>query len=175
MPSTKTLVISITAMVVLILGLAYWFIADLDSSLKEEKGITETSAEESDEEIDPARYIDDGENSTLDNGVPTETHFMDTLHGMTHQKVVADKKWTLVEMTDERISNMLATLAKIKGKNEYENYDFYYDTLLQWSNGNFRNSVEVHNRIWRMQGGTIGRAERLMTTEEEKEFVAENF
>ena len=108
MPSTKTLLLSITTIVILTLGLAYWLISDMNANLMEEKGLTESSEQQSEEEIDPERYVDEGANSTADETIPSEQHFMDTLHGMTHQKVLADEKWTLVEMTDTRIDDFFS-------------------------------------------------------------------
>ena len=100
---------------------------------------------------------------------------MNSLHGMTHQKVLADSKWTLVEMTDQKIDEMLGILGRSSSKDVYDHYDFYYNTLTEWKNGNFKNVVDVHNRIWKWQGGTTGRATRRLTAEEEKEFVKQYY
>lgn len=176
MASTRTLLISITSIVILVLGLAYWIISDLNASLIEEEEQVEASAEESNEAIDPERYIDDGANSTADDSIPTEKHFIKTLHGMTHQKVQADEKWTLVEMTDARINDMLAILQRVHdGQGEYDDYDFYYTTLTQWKKGNFENALDVHNQLWRMSDGTIGRANRMLTADEERAFVEDHY
>ena len=175
MPSIKTLLISIISAVLLTIGLAYWFISDVNTNLVEEKGQEEASGEKSKEEIDPERYIDDGGNSTEDNDIPSENRFMNILHGMTHQKVYADDKWTLVEMTDERIEEMLVTLDQVKDQGTYEHYDLYYTALTEWKNGDFENAVDVHNQIWSMNSGTVGRATRLLSTEEESAFVEEHY
>ena len=175
MPSTKTLLLSITTIFILTLGLTYWLISDLNTNLVEEKGVTKQSGEQSEEEIDPERYVDDGTNSTADDTVPSENHFIKTLHGMTHQKVFADEKWTLVEMTDTRIDDMLSILDKVKGTGQYEHYDLYYNALTKWKNGHFENAVDIHNKLWSMKGGTVGRAERLLTAEEEQAFVEEHY
>ncbi|TKD70778.1 DUF6241 domain-containing protein [Pseudalkalibacillus hwajinpoensis] len=175
MPSTKTLLLSISIIVILSLGLGYWLISDLNAKLVEEKGETKQSGEQPEEEIDPDRYVDDGANSTADDTIPSESHFMTTLHGMTHQKVYADEKWTLVEMTDKRIEDMLAILDKVKGEGEYEHYDFYYKALTKWKKGDFQNAVEIHNEIWSMENGNVGRASRLLTANEEQAFVDEHY
>ncbi len=175
MPSTKILLLSITTIVILTLGLAYWLISDMNANLMEEKGLTEPSGEQSEEEIDPERYVDEGANSTANDDIPSESHFMSTLHGMTHQKVLADEKWTLVEMTDTRIDDMLSILDKVKDKGQYEHYDLYYNALTKWKNGNFENAVDVHNQLWSMKSGTVGRANRLLTADEEQAFVEEHY
>ena len=176
MPSTKTLIISISSLVVIILGLAYWFISDLDTTLKQESGTKETTAEASGSSVDPARYLGDGEESISENGIPSENKFQEYIHGMTHQKVVADKKWGIYQISEERIDNMLKVLEKIEGTaDEYKYYDFYLETLKEWDKGNFGNAVEVHNYIWSLNGGTIGKAKRLMTNEEEQEYIKKTY
>ncbi len=107
--------------------------------------------------------------------IPTESQFIEYIHGMTHQKVQAEEKWSLYEMNDKNISNLLDTLEKIKDQQTYEHYDFYYETLVQWKKGNFENAVEVHNQIWRWSGGTTGKATRLLTDEEEQEFISQYY
>ncbi|WP_226657614.1 DUF6241 domain-containing protein [Guptibacillus hwajinpoensis] len=174
MPSTKTLIISISSMVVLILGLTYWFISDLDWNLKE--NARESMGEETGSSVDPERYVDDGEESITSDGIPSENKFQDYIHGMTHQKVIAEDKWGIYQISEERIDNMLEVLDKVEGTaEEYKYQDFYTEALIEWDNGNFNNAVDVHNHIWNLNGGTIGKAERLMTTEEEQAYIEETY
>ena len=101
----------------------------------------------------------------------TEAEFMRNLHYMTHQKVYANEKWGSLEITGERIETMLKALDEA----DYENESFYREALTDWSKGNFNNAVEVHNKIWSMQGGTIGKARRLLSEREEKAYKEANF
>ena len=174
MPSTKTIIISIPSIVILTLGLSYWFISDMNANLIGEKDTTEAS-EGAAEGIDQERYIDEGSNSTANDDIPSEQHFMNTLHGMTHQKVHAEEKWTLVEMTDARIDDMLAILDQVEGTGEYEHYDLYEQALMKWKNGNFENAVYVHNELWSLNNGSVGRASRLLSADEEQAFVDEHY
>lgn len=102
-----------------------------------------------------------------------EGRFQTMLHQMTHQKIKASKKVGAIEMTPERIDEML----KIAHANEniYEHYEFYEKTLTAWEQGDFSNSVDVHNTIWDWHNGTVGRAIGLMTPEQEAEFVERHF
>jgi len=102
-----------------------------------------------------------------------EGRFQTMLHQMTHQKIEASKKVGAIEMTPERIDEML----KIAHANEdvYEQYEFYEKTLTAWEQGDFSNSVDVHNTIWDWHNGTVGRAIGLMTPEQEAEFVERHF
>lgn len=102
-----------------------------------------------------------------------ETQVQIYLHHMTHQKVKADKKWGAVEMTPQKIEDLLVIVnanAKL-----YEHGEYYQAVLKEWQAGDFSNSVEVHNFIWNLQGGTVGRATRLLDEQEEQAYVEKNF
>lgn len=99
----------------------------------------------------------------------SEGQIINMMHKMTHQKVIADEKWGAIPMTKENIDNLVKVL---------ENGD--YDSRLlrmakKWQEGDFNSIVSDHNTLWTMQDGTIGRATRKATEEEEKEFIAEHF
>ncbi|MDP4549803.1 DUF6241 domain-containing protein [Alkalihalobacillus macyae] len=175
MPSTRTLIISLSSLVVIVLGLTYWFISDLDTS-SEKETVSSKSASDKSEPIDEDRYLDDGKPLISEDGIPSEGKFQEYMHGMTHQKVVAKQKWGLYQITDERIDRMLGVLDEIKGtSDEYEHFDFYLETLNEWDEGNFQNAVDVHNYIWGLNGGTIGKAKRLMTNEEEQKYIEKHY
>lgn len=95
------------------------------------------------------------------------------LHQMTHQKVAATKKIGAVEMTPENIENLLTIVSA--NKEYYEHGEFYETALTAWKQGDFSNAVDVHNTIWDWQNGTVGRATGLMSAEQERVFVQENF
>ncbi|WP_213810490.1 DUF6241 domain-containing protein [Jeotgalicoccus sp. WY2] len=90
---------------------------------------------------------------------------------MTHQKVKAEIKWGSLEITKERINNMLTTAEK----SDYQYKDFYIETLSAWQQGDFTNAVQVHNVIWKSQDGSIGIATGLLTEKEEMEYKAKHF
>ena len=103
--------------------------------------------------------------------IPTEGEFQWIVHRMTHQKVAADEKDGATEMTPERIDGLLKTL----DETDYVYKDVYLGILNEWDKGNFENAVEAHNEILSLQNGTIGVATRLLTPEEEQEFIEQNF
>ena len=103
--------------------------------------------------------------------IPTEKEFQWIVHRMTHQKVAADEKDGATEMTPERIDQLLKTLDEA----DYVYKDVYLGILNEWDKGNFENAVEAHNEILSLQNGTIGVATRLLTLEEEQEFIEQNF
>lgn len=58
---------------------------------------------------------------------------------------------------------------------EYDEEAYYREVLTSWKNGNFLNSIDVHNKIYREQDGNTGFATRLLESEEEREFVENKF
>lgn len=94
------------------------------------------------------------------------------IHDMTHQKVYAEFKQGAHEMNEENINALLLALERSVSNDEIE---YCKEVLSKWKDGDFSNAVEVHNKLWLEQGGTIGKAERLLTPEEEQEFVENNF
>ncbi|PFG15011.1 DUF6241 domain-containing protein [Bacillus sp. es.036] len=147
-------------------------------SNEKKTGMSEVIDPEKSETLDGERlplFPSEKEPTHNPESIPTELQFMNYIHGMTHQKVQAEEKWSLYEMNDKNISNLLNTLEKIKDQQTYEHYDFYYETLIQWKKGNFENAVDVHNKIWRWSGGSTGKATRLLTDEEEQEFISQYY
>lgn len=100
-------------------------------------------------------------------GIPSESEYMQILHEMTHQKVDAEQKWGFTPNTPEQIDKML----KILDEADYEHEKFYREALEAWKKGDFSNAVEVHNTIWNWQNGNIGKATRLLTPEEEQDYL----
>ncbi|HSP22683.1 MAG TPA: DUF6241 domain-containing protein, partial [Planococcus sp. (in: firmicutes)] len=93
------------------------------------------------------------------------------LHEMTHNKVYADIKFGSQPLTSESI----ARLIEIVEKNDYRDENFYLVTLDAWQRGDFSNAVKVHNTIWNWHNGTIGKATRLLTEQEEQNYADINF
>src|SRR5690606_9699046 len=143
----RTLLISILALIVLG-GAGYWFIQDLAS---DEGGEISEIAEELEQQASAeaeAETADAGEENKgkqADVGM-NETQLQTYIHQMTHQKVVADKKFGKVEMSEENIKNLLKIVQL--NYDVYEHSNFYEDTLMAWAQGDFSNAVSVHNTIW---------------------------
>jgi hypothetical protein len=89
------------------------------------------------------------------------------IHAMSHQKVQADKKWSYYEMTEERILYLLGEL----DKGDYKNEQVYREILVKWQDGNFSEADHDHNEVWSLQNGSVGRAEGLLSAEEEAAYL----
>lgn len=121
----------------------------------------ETESFESKENQEPSDEIKNRDEETV----------MQAIHNMTHQKVEAHPKWGELQVTEERIDELLTAL----DEEDYKHEEFYSETLTAWKSGDFSNAVEVHNKLWKLQDGSIGEAIRLLTPEEEAEYVEKNF
>ncbi|MFP3126263.1 DUF6241 domain-containing protein [Ectobacillus funiculus] len=99
----------------------------------------------------------------------TDTEVQHLLHGMTHQKVVANEKWTFTIMSPKNIKSTIGIVER--NKDHLTHYNFYIEALKRWEQGDFSNCVEVHNQVWEWEGGNVGKATRLATTEEEKSYL----
>ena len=167
-----TIIISILALAV-IGGAGYWFIQDFSSN---DEGDIKAVAEQIEErQVSGATAEAVDTENTDDKPVPDmeEGQLQTYLHQMTHQKIVAAKKIGAIEMSDENIGNMLKIVKE--NENLYKHSEFYLETLAAWEKGDFSNSVSVHNTIWGWHKGTVGRATGLMSAEQEKAFVENNF
>lgn len=169
----------ITAVVVVVAGVLAVNFSDIRNGIGSVFGQPapdESEIPEKDEEL--AELADTGSDDGFkvsdeesDDGLPSERQFADDLHHMTHQKIRASQKWGHREITDERIDQMYETAEA----SDYTYTEFYMRALKDWMEGDFSNSVQVHNTIWNEQNGNVGKATGLMTPEEEKEYIDRHF
>ncbi|MGM7634365.1 DUF6241 domain-containing protein [Bacillus sp. Hm123] len=101
----------------------------------------------------------------------TEDEVLDVMNKMTHQFVIADDKWGAVEMTPERIDELI----EIVSTNSYPNKEKMLVILEKWKKGSFEKMDEDHNIIWDMQDGNIGKAKGIMSEKEQEAFKKNNF
>lgn len=80
------------------------------------------------------------------------------IHSLANSLIEADYKWQCTEVTPNTISIALEGVEKIK-----DDYDRMHlrNALTKWKNGDFSNSVNVHNYVWEMLDGNIGKAQKL--------------
>lgn len=104
------------------------------------------------------------------NAMLAEDEILTYMHGMSHQKVIADEKWVHYQITNERIQFLISVIET----GSYENSDLLLEILNRWKEADFTKADKEHNAIWRLQGGTIGKATGVMSPEEEKEYIEKN-
>lgn len=80
------------------------------------------------------------------------------IHSLANTLVKAEYKWQCSEVTPKTIDLALEGVEKIK-----DDYDRMHlrNSLTKWKNGDFYNAVEVHNYVWEMLDGSVGKAEEL--------------
>lgn len=96
------------------------------------------------------------------------------VHDMSHQKVKADKKWGSSEITAEKVQTLFNVIKNRDFEDNNAKQMLLY-ILEPWIEKDFSNAVSAHNRIWSYQKGNIGKATRLLTPEEELEYIEDEF
>ncbi len=160
-------------LVILVIGAygAYFFMSDDSVDPVELTEIAEQINERETQVTEENLKEEDSEEETeLD---MKEKYVQTYIHHMTHQHIKADKKWGNVESSPQNIASLLTIVQA--NQDVYEHGDYYIEVLALWQQGNFDNAVSVHNFIWKLKGGTVGRATRLLTEEEKEAYLKMNF
>ncbi|MGG4197685.1 DUF6241 domain-containing protein [Peribacillus frigoritolerans] len=101
----------------------------------------------------------------------TQEEVMYVMHHMTHQKVIAEEKWGAVEMNSENIN----AVYDIVVDSDFMLKGDLLNIVSGWKEGNFDNVAQDHNYFWEYQNGTVGKATGILNTDEEAEFIDNNF
>ncbi|MGX6446146.1 DUF6241 domain-containing protein [Neobacillus sp. K501] len=104
----------------------------------------------------------------------SEGQLIQEVHDMSHQKVHADQKWGASEITEDKVLLLIEAIKSTQFEKE-STKDMLLATLESWSVGNFSNAVKDHNLIWAYQKGNVGKATRLLTPQEELQYIEEKF
>lgn len=152
----------------------YFYVSDdggLKLNLKKNDPVTtkeaETKIEKSFATPVSSKVMDEYENMS-------EEELIQEVHDMTHQKVEADKKWGSSEITADKVQKLYDVIIN-KDFNKNSNKHMLLDILEPWTIKDFSNAVSAHNRIWSYQKGNIGKATRLLTPQEELEYIENEF
>jgi hypothetical protein len=139
----------------------------------------EVSQSTSEEAEDETEYYEAGTDQTTTDGtskseIPnslSEADLQQKIHDMSHQKVKAAQKWGSLEITPERINHLITVVEK----GNYEHSHVYLDILYGWKDEDFSEADKDHNTIWRLQGGTIGKATGVLSAAEEQSYIEKHF
>lgn len=80
------------------------------------------------------------------------------IHSLANTIVKAEYKWQCTEVTPKTIKLAIDGISKIEG--EYDRMHLK-NSLNKWKKGDFSNAVKVHNYVWQMLDGSVGKAEAL--------------
>lgn len=151
----------------LVIG-SQWFLG----KNKEEISITAASAEDIAEGKSSQSRKVSGALPNLDiSSNPSQDDILSAMHMMTHQKIIANDKWGAILMTTENIE----TVHEIIGLSDFSDKGELLKITTRWKAADFGSVDRDHNSIWGLQGGTIGKAQGIMTVEEERWFIIHNF
>ena len=79
-----------------------------------------------------------------------------SIHGMSHNVIIADEKWGKKAMTEENINTAIIQVLAINILPQEQND--LLQMLSAWKFGDFTKSASAHNYVWIKQGGTVGLA-----------------
>lgn len=80
------------------------------------------------------------------------------IHSLANTLVKAEYKWQCNEVTPKTIDLALKGVEEIKDDDDRMHLR---NSLTKWKSGDFSNAVEVHNYVWEMLDGNVGKAEVL--------------
>ncbi|GAB6412517.1 PRK06770 family protein [Bacillus cereus] len=101
----------------------------------------------------------------------SEEEVITAMHHMTHQKVIAQKKWGVIPMSRKNAEKVRDILSN-------SNFGKKQELLAiaeRWVKGDYSQVVQDHNYFWSIQDGSVGKATGVLDLASEKEFVSNNF
>ncbi len=174
----KKYMVTTAALLIAMIGAAYFFLNKGEFfGIKEANGkpVTDPKLEaEAKAEIKKGFETPTPKGEMPDYENMSDQQLIKEVHGMTHQKVAAEQKWGSSEITKDKV---LKLYDAVKNRNFADDgvKEMLLDILEPWTRGDFSNAVTAHNEIWSYLHGSIGKATRLLTAEEEKEYIQQNF
>ena len=123
-------------------------VSEDDSQLEESSKQNEDSQED---------IVEAGTNESNTMVLSSSYEVVDFIHRMSNQIInpIDGKKNGVIEITPENIDIALNSLYYIYYD---EAREYLYNELSKWKNGDFNNGVLVHNYVWNLLDGNIGRA-----------------
>lgn len=162
--------------VALVFGLLDFANKPVETKTAEAEEVSDVETAEADDIDAPEVILKETANEDLEELFPdsmSESTMQTTIHHMAHGLVQAEQKWGKIEITQDRLERLLQVAEQQEGS--YKEGSLYVSILSNWTNGDFSNAVADHNSIWKLQDGTIGKANRLLTAEEITEYNETNF
>ncbi|WP_242214905.1 PRK06770 family protein [Bacillus cereus group sp. BfR-BA-01383] len=155
------------------LGLLHFATNSADKKVSKEKDMSEyKEAPKEEEEKESITAPIEGVFMNLPiNESSSEEEVITAMHHMTHQKVIAEKKWGVIPMSRknaERVRDIL----------NVSNFEKKAELLAiaeRWVDGNHSLVVSDHNYFWKLQGGSVGKATGVLDLASERKFVSNNF
>ncbi|PEI43575.1 hypothetical protein CN327_22880 [Bacillus cereus] len=155
------------------LGLLHFATNSADKKVSKEKDMSEYK-EAPKEEVDKEEITAPIEGVLMDlpiNESSSEEEVITAMHHMTHQKVIAEKKWGVIPMSRknaERVRDILNV-------SNFEKKAELLEIAERWTKGEYYRVAQDHNYFWSIQDGYVGKATGVLDLASEKKFVLNNF
>ncbi|MED0874722.1 PRK06770 family protein [Bacillus mobilis] len=101
----------------------------------------------------------------------SEEEVITAMHHMTHQKVIAEKKWGVIPMSRKNAEKV----RDILNNSNFEKKAELLEIAERWTKGEYYRVAQDHNYFWSIQDGYVGKATGVLDLASEKEFVLNNF
>ncbi|MED0961977.1 PRK06770 family protein [Bacillus paramycoides] len=153
------------------LGLLHFATNSADKKISKEKDMSEYKEVPKEEEESITAQIDGVFMNLPITESSSEEEVMTAMHHMSHQKVIAQKKWGVIPMSRKNAEKV----RDILNSSNFEKKSELLEIAERWVKGDYSQIQYDHNYFWKAQGGTVGRATGVLDLKSEKEFVSNNF
>lgn len=151
------IILGVIAVLVGIIATVMGMKSGIDSVLLEgtpSETVEKTEFDEMVEFVDGNFRLTNAYNGVYDNTTIDEIYT--SIHGMSHNVIIADEKWGKKVMTEENINTAIIQVLAINILPQEKND--LLQILSSWKFGDFTKSAHAHNYVWIKQGGTVGLA-----------------
>ncbi|PGV25933.1 hypothetical protein COD78_00135 [Bacillus cereus] len=153
------------------LGLLHFATNSADKKISKEKDMSEYKEVPKEEEESITAQIDGVFMNLPITESSSEEEVLTAMHHMSHQKVIAQKKWGVIPMSRKNAEKV----RDILNNSNFEKKAELLAIAERWVKGDYSQIQFDHNYFWSTQGGTVGRATGVLDLASEKEFVSNNF
>ncbi|PEJ46006.1 hypothetical protein CN676_26345 [Bacillus wiedmannii] len=155
------------------LGLLYWAGNSAGEKASKEKDMSEYKEAPKEKEVEEevTAQIDGVFMNLPITESSSEEEVLTAMHHMSHQKVIAQKKWGVIPMSRKNAEKV----RDILNNSNFEKKAELLAIAERWVKGDYSQIIYDHNYFWSTQDGTVGKATGVLDLASEKEFVSNNF
>ncbi|PGZ33586.1 hypothetical protein COE50_10915 [Bacillus anthracis] len=155
------------------IGLLYWAGNSAGEKASKEKDMSEYKEAPKEKEVEEevTAQIDGVFMNLPITESSSEEEVLTAMHHMSHQKVIAQKKWGVIPMSRKNAEKV----RDILNNSNFEKKAELLEIAERWVKGDYSQIIYDHNYFWRTQDGTVGKATGVLDLASEKEFVSNNF
>lgn len=152
--NTRNLIIGF--LVVILGGVLIWKAYDFGSNdllgiIENKKAETKTTEQQSSEPP-----VESSTESQSMSALKSEEEILNAMHSMANTLIVPvdGQIWGKEKITKDKITGLISAINNCTSSHKEE----LIAILNKWNGGDFSTAVEDHNKVWKLLGGTIGKA-----------------